>query len=1086
MWIRASDRTTREALAAHDPEMSETGAVQCGACRRENPPDSKFCNECGARIGAPERRDERKVVTILFADLVGFTSRAELLDVEDVRAILAPFHESLRGVLESFGGTVEKFIGDAVMAVFGAPVAREDDAERAVRAALAIRDGLGDLGGDLHARIGVNTGEALVVIGADPQTGEGMVSGDVVNTAARLQTAAAVDTVLVGEATYRAAVAQIAFEAHEPVDAKGKRARVPCWTALSARSRVPIAQRAWLELVGRDRERRLLVDTFEHSRAEGRAQLVTVLGVPGIGKSRLVGELRAHVEADADLTTWRHGHVLAYGEGVGFSAIAEVVKQECGILDSDDAHTADEKLDAAIAVLGLEGVDARWVRNQVGPLIGLDAAADGSTRAEAFAGWRQFLEAIAADSPTVLVLDDLQWADDALLDFVDELVDRVSRVPLLVLATARPELLERRPDWAGGKPNALTIGLGPLSADHTRDLIGQIVDPSLLPSGYEADLLDRVGGNPLYAQEYVRALVEHGASARLPETVQGIIAARLDGLSPAEKRLVQDAAVVGATIWRGALCALGERDATEVDEIVERLERKQLLRRARHSSLAGEMEITFEHSLLRDVAYSQLPRAERAEGHRRVAAWLEQRTTDRADRADLLAHHYWTAFELHTDLGDDVTALAPRALHAVTSAARQSAARHDHAGVVRWAERGLRLDPDPTIRAELLALDALAAFVAGEPDGDRLLAALDASLATERYEDAVHLACVLSEWAEYYVGDLALAHRYESEAVALASTLPPGPVTSLPAYLHTFRLGRDARPDDVIAFADSEIARAEAAGADSAVGLMLIGRGFSRVELGDLEGIADIERAIELLRSAAHPKLAVTTSNLGGLLAALGRSSVALATYEQARSIAQLTGDRFCEANAALCLARQQFDTGDPATAADTANRAALLVGTGTRLAASFAMTEMALSISDDPERCAESARALLERGESEDLDIRWFALSHLVRAEHALGHHEARDDAVATFLAEWTTTGGGIFHASTLVEIGLGLVATGRHQELATAAETLETIQTPYADAARALARRDFEAAASSLEAVPNLPLAEAARQLAGHVATG
>jgi class 3 adenylate cyclase len=465
--------------------------MRCDACGADNPGTAKFCGECGTRLVARERREERKVVSVLFADLVGFTSRSEQLDVEDVRGTLAPFHASLRKVLEGFGGTVEKFIGDAVMAVFGAPVAHEDDAERAVRAGLAIRDTLADLGSDLHVRVGINTGEALVSIGVDASSGEGMVAGDVVNTAARLQSAAPVDGVLVGEVTFRAAERQIVFAAHASIDAKGKSEPVACWMAVEPRSLVPLATRESNSFVGRERERRRLIDAFEECRTERRVQLVTIVGVPGIGKSRLVEELRAYVEADASLTTWRRGHVLSYGTGIAFFALAEIVKQECGILDSDDVHVAATKLDAAIVARGLEGADARWVRNQVRPLVGLDAAADGSGQSEAFAGWRLFFEAMGAASPSIIILEDLHWADDALLDFVDGLVDRVGEVPLLIVVTARPELLERRPDWAGGKTNALTIGLQPLSSEHTTALIGEIIDRSLLPLDTEAVLLER-------------------------------------------------------------------------------------------------------------------------------------------------------------------------------------------------------------------------------------------------------------------------------------------------------------------------------------------------------------------------------------------------------------------------------------------------------------------------------------------------------------------------------------------------------------------------------------------------------------------
>ena len=1052
--------------------------MECGACGTTNPAASKFCGECGARLTASEQHNERKIVSVLFADLVGFTSRSEQLDVEDVRGTLAGFHARLRQELESFGGTVEKFIGDAVMAVFGAPIAHEDDAERAVRAGLAIRNAISELGDDLHVRVGINTGEALVSVDVDPRTGEGMVAGDVVNTAARLQSAAPVDGVLVGEVTYRAAGGQVVFEAHAPIDAKGKADPVACWIAVEPRSFVPIVTRESVALVGRDRERLLLVDAFEHCRAERSVQLVTVVGVPGIGKTRLVAELGAYVESDADLTTWRHGNVLSYGSGVAFFALAQIVKQECGIFESDDAHVVGAKFDAAIAALGLEGADARWVRNQVGPLIGLGAEADGSRRSEAFAGWRFFFEAIGARSPTVIVLEDLHWADDALLDFVDGLVDRVSAVPLLVVATARPELLERRTGWAGGKINALTIGLGPLSTEHTGELIDQIMDRSLLPVDAEALLLERAGGNPLYALEYVRALVERGSATSLPETVQGIIAARLDGLTADEKSLLQDAAVIGAVSWLGALCALSGLDRDDADEMLRRLERKQLVRRARPSRIEGEIEIAFSHGLTRDVAYGQLPRATRAERHERAAVWFERLGRDNADAVALIADNYAEALSLRTTLGQETASLRIRCGRAHIDAARASAARYDHRAVARDTAGALALDLDPSERAELLVLAAVADYTAGVPDERALLEARSAAQDVGHVEDALRVGCLLIEWANHYAGDATQTAAYVEEALRLSTELPPGPIASLPAYYQAFRLSVSGHTDEAMRVADAEISRARAAGAESAVGLMLVWRGMARIETGDAEGgVTDIEQAVALLEEHGHPKATVTAYNLGLTLSALGRLDDAQRIYEQAVATAHRSGDAHNEGAATIELADIAYHAG---RSSDAAAILAAVPSGDAWIEFDRSMVSGRLCLDEDPAQAAttaQAAQAFAARANNEDCLLAAHALR--ARAERAHGNTEATQEALRDFLDLWEEINGTMYLSRYLVEVGLVFAAFGRHSELASAIALLRT-STPWVEAATALADARYDDAATILGSIPSIPLRDAALHLA------
>ena len=401
----------------------------------------------------PQGRRERKIVTVLFADLVGFTSRAEQLDPEDVADELGRYHEHVRTELERYGGTVEKFIGDAVMALFGAPTTHEDDPERAVRAALAIREWAFEEG--VEVRIGVNSGEALVRVDAQPEAGESMAAGDVINTGARLQGAAAVNTIVVGEQTLRATEQTIEYRELEPVEAKGKSRPVPAWEAVRARSRIAVERVHGATLVGRQREVALLEDALARVLAERSSQLVTIVGVPGIGKSRLVLELYEAIERLPELISWRHGRCLSYGEGITFWALGEMVKAQLGILEGDDSAETERKLASA--------VDDSWVESHLRPLVGLAGGAEGGgdMRDEAFAAWRRYFEELAEERPLVLVFEDLHWADDHLLDFVDHLVDwanwgaaarglhRQARVPVAAARLGRRQA-QRTDDLALG------------------------------------------------------------------------------------------------------------------------------------------------------------------------------------------------------------------------------------------------------------------------------------------------------------------------------------------------------------------------------------------------------------------------------------------------------------------------------------------------------------------------------------------------------------------------------------------------------------------------------------------------------------
>ena len=467
-------------------------------------------------------------------------------------------------------------------------------------------------------RAAVTTGEAVVALGARPERGEGIVTGDVVNTAARLQSAAPVGAVIVDESTMRSTESAITFEPLEPVAAKGKAEPIPVWRATHARSRVGQPEAAThTPFVGREHERTLLLETFLRAERESSVQLVTVIGEPGIGKSRLVTELRTALDDRPDLITWRHGRCLPYGEGITFWALGEIVKAEAGILESDDQHVAASKLDETVAALFADESERAWFGSRLAPLVGAGGDGAAVSREEAFTAWRRFLEAMAARRPCVLVVEDLHWADGALLEFLEHLLDWSMPVPLLLLCTARPELFERQPSWGGGKRNATTISLAPLSTEEAGRLLQVLLDRTLLPAETQAALLERAGGNPLYAEQFARMLVERGdvEGLAVPETVQALMAARLDTLRPELKALLHDAAVVGRMFWSGAVAAIGERDRDEVRRDLNELVRREFVRPVRVSSVEGEDEFSFWHALVRDVAYQQIPRSPRAEKH---------------------------------------------------------------------------------------------------------------------------------------------------------------------------------------------------------------------------------------------------------------------------------------------------------------------------------------------------------------------------------------------------------------------------------------------------------------------------------------
>ncbi len=893
----------------------------CPVCFEENPGRARFCLACGSPLGAEreEGREERKLVSVLFCDLVGFTARSDNADPEDVRATLRPYHARLRADIERFGGTVEKFIGDAVMAVFGAPVAHEDDAERAVRAAIRIMGSIVEMneerpGLDLSVRIGVNTGEAVVMLGAHPERGEGMVTGDVVNTAARLQTAAPVNSVVVGQMTFRSTKDWVEYEPLGTVTVKGKGEAVPMWRALSARSRfgIDVDQGNRTPFVGRDNEFALLTQTFARAVAEPSVQLVTITGEPGVGKTRLLWEFRRHLDDRPDLVFWRQGRCLPYGEGVTYWALGEMVKAQAGVLESDPPGLALEKLRTAVAAVSEDEAERDWLRGRLAPLVGVAGAeAQRDSRDEAFTAWVRFLESIAAHKPLVLVFEDLHWADGPLVEFVEHLVEWSSGVPLFVVCTARPELYERHPGWAGGKRNSTTISLSPLSEPDTARLLSALLEQAVLPPGVVAELLERAGGNPLYAEEFIRMLTDRGILERdgsalrtvadeggvpVPETVQALIGARLDTLSVDRKTLLQNASVVGKVFWSGTVASMGGVAEGPAREALHDLARKELVRTVRTSSVQDQGEYAFWHVLVRDVAYGQIPRAERAAKHLAVAAWIESTVGERiSDQAEFLAYHYENALLLATaagrDPGDELRTRTARALRM----AGERAQRLDVAKALDFYRRAEAFlphdDPElPTLHVKTLA----AASDLGEGSSTELALAYGTAIDDlRRRGDAVGAGVMLREYAAFLktVGSTERAERATDEAIELLE--PLGPSREL-AAAYSSRAGNHmmaGRYAEWVRWTQALLDLADSLDLPEYRMRALQYRGIHRVMSGDLEGRADLEEARSIgLELGLGTETAVAYINLADWVSALEGTAASLALTEEGIRFAERRG----------------------------------------------------------------------------------------------------------------------------------------------------------------------------------------------------
>ena len=784
----------------------------CGSCGASNLPGQRFCGECGtalapstaAPVSAPPQTStpaaERRLVSLLFLDLVGFTTASEGRDSEDTRELLSQYFETARGVIERYGGVVEKFIGDAVMAVWGTPTATEDDAERAVRAALDLVASVPELHPDLKARAGVLTGEAAVTIGAQAQ---GMVAGDLVNTASRVQSAAEPGTVLVGETTRGASEAAIAYENTGEHEMKGKAEPMRLFRALRVvANRGGEGRSAGLEapFVGRERELRVVKDLFQASAEESRAHLVLVTGIGGIGKSRLSWEFEKYVDGLSLTVLWHKGRCPSYGEGVAYWALAEMVRGRAEILENEDAETAAGKLSATVAAHVPDPEDRSWIEPRLAHLLGLaDATFE---REDLFAAWRLFFELLADEAPTVLVFEDLHWADAGLLDFVEYLVEWARSKPIFVVGLARPELGERRPGFGSATRGGFTgLPLEPLS-DEAMDALLEGLVPGL-PQELRDSIRTRAEGIPLYAVETVRMLLNRGQLERsngnykltgdieslaVPETLHALVAARLDALTSDERRVVQDASVLGKTFVLEALAAVSGQTAGEIEPTLEGLVRKEILFLENDPRSAERGQYGFLQDLVRRVAYETLARRDRKARHLAAGEFFETSWGGREQEVvEVVASHYLTALDLEPD-AEGAQALRTKVRETLSRAGERAASLGASAEAATSFARAAELADGPLEEARLLAKAGNARRASGESDAakDQLLRAIALfDEAGDKHAAARASADLAQE--EFSTGKLAEAIERMERAYAILE---------------------DEEPDEDLAFFLSQLARA--------------------------------------------------------------------------------------------------------------------------------------------------------------------------------------------------------------------------------------------------------------------------------------
>jgi class 3 adenylate cyclase/tetratricopeptide (TPR) repeat protein len=897
----------------------------CSACGEANDPTMRFCNQCGTpldeqpaqsapaaeSVPVPQAVAERRLVSVLFADLVGFTSASEKRDAEETRALLSRYFDTCRRLIELYGGTVEKFIGDAVMAVWGTPVATEDDAERAVRAALdlvAAVSALGDEVGaeNLRARAGVLTGEAAVTLGAE---GEGMVAGDLVNTASRIQGLAPPGSVYAGESTRRATEQTIAYENAGAHELEGKGGLYPLFHALRVVSGARGSLKAeGLEapFVGRDRELRLMKQLFHSSVDDDTAHLVSIIGIAGIGKSRLAWEFFKYIDGLPQITYWHRGRCLSYGEGVTYWALADMVRMRCRIAEDEQPASALEKLRAVLSEHVLDEEERRFVEPRVAHLLGLEEGARYE-RDDLFSAWRVFFERLAAVNPVAMVFEDMQWADDSLLDFIDYLLEWSRQHPIFVCTLARPEIHERRPTWGAGQRSFTSLYLEPLSHHAMEQLLGGLVPG--LPDDLRAQILQRAEGVPLYAVETVRMMLDRGALVQdgpvyrpaapiaqleVPETLHALIAARLDGLAADERHLLQNAAVLGKTFTRHGLATLAGLDDEELEPLLRSLVRKEILSVQADPRSPEHGQYSFVQDLLRYVAYETLSRAERKSRHLAAAAHLESAFPEEEEVVEVLASHYLDAYKEAPDAPDaaEIKAKAREMLaRAGDRAASLAAAREAQ----RYYQQSAELADDPLVCADLEHRAGQMAWRRGRAEEARSLfaQALEIFDGQDLKRPAARSASVLAE-IDFRDGHTSESiARLEHALESLAGEEPDADVAAVAAQLGRF-LALDSQLDAAAPHLERALELAEALKLPEVLTQALTTKGLVLNRRNRLEEARILlDGALTLALEHDIPAAAIRASNnLAVVYESSDRYTDAFAIADRGAAIARRVGDR--------------------------------------------------------------------------------------------------------------------------------------------------------------------------------------------------
>ncbi len=913
-------------------------APRCSSCGTENPPGAKFCVECGTAVGggtteaaavpaappatAASLPEERRKATVLFADLSGYTAVAERMDPEAVKSLVEGALRRLGAEVIRYGGTVDKYIGDNVMAVFGAPVAHEDDPERAVRAGLAMQAAMEEVNAaaagpdsSFLLRVGINSGDVL----AGEMGGGYTVMGDAVNVAARLQAAARPGSVTVGETTWRLTRGAIEYEELEPLELKGKSAPVAAWEAARVIVQGPTMRpsRSATPLVGRSDESALLSSLMDRVVNESRPHLVTVIGPAGVGKSRLLRELSDRAAERPEKPAVRVGRCPAYGAGLAYWALGEIVRGQFEIADSDDSKTAWGKLLRGVEELVAEGENDQPPERLAAAMalpLGIEPDIDaGGTEAEnpqqtrdrLFSAVRTVLEAVSHRRPIVLAIEDIHWADEGMLDLIEYLARWVNG-PALIVGLARDELLDRRPAWGSGRLNSTTVPLEPLEDDAVRRLVAGLLSNGDGANGngsaIAANIAERSGGNPLFAEEMVNRVLEGGAldPEALPETVHGVLAARLDSLSKEERRLLQHAAVVGQVFWEGSLQSLAVEEGIDLPATMASLQEKDLIAPTAGSRLAGEREFAFKHVLIRDVAYSTLPKAVRARKHAVVGAFIEERAADRSDRvAGLVAEHYGRAAVLGEDSSlpaEEIAPIARRAIVALEAAGSVAASLYSNLEALGHYEMALSLrrELDDLTRARISELLGDVALRLGRVD--RAVEVWEKCLEYHRGEENLARVGDLHRKigaALWHKGDREASIEHYQRGIDLLKDGPP--------CLELVRLYEEAASlymhtgDNMLAIYASEKALrlaerlGEAAAASRAHSIF--GRVFGRI--GDSERAREnLERSVELARESDTSEAIRALLNLG-YHREVSEADYAGATeaYSEGLTLAERTGD---------------------------------------------------------------------------------------------------------------------------------------------------------------------------------------------------